>query len=148
MRLVARENGPLSGTRTSAPGHAASDTLGGLDRHRNPAGRLRVERLQVDQLSGGRKGMLMDGRDAVAGGSADDGAIRLGLQVVDVDAHDDGTVLIEAVRFDVAFRQQADVPRDVPGTLGDDSGRMLIYRRCELHARHYTPVTAAVNLER
>ena len=135
MRLVARENGPLRGTRTSASGTRRGHAPGGFDRHRNPAGRLRVERLQVDQLPGGRERVLMDGGNAVARGPADDRSVRLGLQVVDVDAHDDGAMLVEAVRLDVTLGQQVNVPRDVPGTFPDDPCCMLIYRRCELHAR-------------
>ena len=70
------------------PGHAAA-RAGGFDDHRNPAGRRGSKAPDRSASRAVAKGVPRS-RECRCPGPADDRAVGLGFQVVDVDAHDDG----------------------------------------------------------
>jgi len=79
---------------------------------------------------------MQDCGGPIAGRAGDGCTVCLGLQVVYVDAHDDGAMPVEAERLGVRFDQEHGVARDFPGASTDDPGGVLVYRRRELYLFH------------
>ena len=111
-RLKATEKGPATGMRTSASGNSRLRPLPDGEDHRDAAIALGVEWFQRHPVLQGCQQGLVDGRDGVAFDQLHLGAVGLGFEVVDVNAHGNRLMPVFEIRAPMGLEKELGIPGD------------------------------------